>query len=528
MRAVCRSLLPLAFFVSACCWGASKAHLIVPLGDDSEELRALADKVGAEIQVITTTGDEIEFAEIAGPANTLHGRRLDGDRAEISLPFESLALVYYTEPSTDNRTPQSAPKRKKLPFLARAGEQEGNMTCSQLDTELARAEAIRWYARSGGSMPSERIHRNPAGELRRVRGRGTGVEMLALALCSIADVPLVGPCGSKMESDPKVLSLETTDDRIIGLLRLKAEKACEGHATVQSGMTDLDIWMNIDAALASPIAETAALDLLGPKPQPATRSTYEIEWIPNLGHSLDRIDSHVTPFWRGSLELSDREAVLSLHELDRGERVVAVEERSLRLPYAAITAVGYDEYRGSEPVVVFRWNDGDLGSLRLVREPSVKNAERFRQLRQLQGAVGVKAAQEMLVRSRADEPANAQATESRDSSPGAAAIDAGGHSHERRIEAVKSYDHAAVMASGRSYRGAATLTQDALVFPAEDVPYAEVASVQPSATTAILTLTSGRKIVVALFSDDGYLHSDPARIRDFREELEARIAVARK
>ena len=125
-------------------------------------------------------------------------------------------------------------------------------------------------------MPSERIHRNPAGELRRVRGRGTGVEMLALALCSIADVPLVGPCGSKMESDPKVLSLETTDDRIIGLLRLKAEKACEGHATVQSGMTDLDIWMNIRR-------------LGSVRPEAPTRDEVDLR---------NRVDSQLGPFPR--------------------------------------------------------------------------------------------------------------------------------------------------------------------------------------------------------------------------------------
>ena len=519
VRAACQCLLSLALLAATCCWGAPKTHQIVPVGDDTAELQSLAEKVGTAARVITIAGEQVDVTVMPGEPGALHGRRLDGDHGEVSLPFGTLASASYTEPSTNEPDEKTNPRAGKSPLLPEVGEAEGNMTCPQLDTELARAEAIRWYARSDGTMPSERIERDPSGEFHRLTKRGVAADVAVVVACTLAGASPIGFCQPKAEYNPAVRGLEAIDDRIVGLLLLKAQKTCDGRATVQPSMTDLDIWKNIHPALESLVGETAALDLLGPKPQPVQRSTYGIEWIPNVGHSLDRRDRAITPFWKGSMELTDREAVVNLHERDRGEDVVSVEDRSVRLPYAAITGVAYDEYRGDEPVIVVRWNSGELGSLRLADEPGVRSAQRSRELHQLRRDVQLKASTEKLVNSRP--------SESSSSSSEVAVAQAAGAPADAGSEAAKRYDYAKVFLSGRHDRGAVLLTRHQLVLATENVPYSDVASVQLSAKTVALSLTSGRKITLALFSDDAYLKLDPGLMRSFRNDLQARMTEAR-
>ena len=383
MRSICRSLFVFGLLFSACGWAKSQVHMIVP-SVDATELPGLARNAGARAEVITTTGTILYVQVTGGAPDTLHVLRALGDEGDVDLPFDSLALVYYTEPSRNPKKPQTVPSIDQFPNLPPVGKAERTMDCAQLDTQLAHASAIRWYPRSlGYGLPVLRQHAK-AGEVAAM----VGIGVLVMAAC------LAGGCanpelytGAHLDHTPAFDSaVYAADERIDGLLRLKESMHCEGRPTLDPGKSDLQLWT---AAVGDPtrdqltrrLAESAAFDLMGPSlATSSTDASYEVSWLPNVDHTLKRRERNAADSWKGSLALADHEVVITLHEHDRAGQKSS-EEIEVDVPYTAITSVEWGAGVFAEPPLVLRWSDGQFGGLQ---------ADSHATLRSLQDALFLK------------------------------------------------------------------------------------------------------------------------------------------
>ena len=152
------------------------------------------------------------------------------------------------------------------------------MSCAELDTELARAEALRWLARDHDATPF------------------TGAEKLSLhsqhAALDAAGVALVLVSGRLPRGGPDSpyhyganvwyvapeefrWGISAIDARVEGLLRLKKQNQCAGRPALHAGTTDLTLLEGFDAWKAQQSAvpdehtvlakRTQAFDDLGPK-----------------------------------------------------------------------------------------------------------------------------------------------------------------------------------------------------------------------------------------------------------------------
>jgi len=140
----------------AACSSLPSTHVVLPAPTTVPQMTRLSQQTGAIASVITVSGDETVFTLEPGMSGTLTGKRLDSTAPgqQVALPFNSLALIYYTEPVTDRIPEQSKlPVKDRYPEPRKPGPSEAALSCEALDVELARAEALRWVARENGALP---------------------------------------------------------------------------------------------------------------------------------------------------------------------------------------------------------------------------------------------------------------------------------------------------------------------------------------------------------------------------------------
>jgi hypothetical protein len=388
------SLLIVGWVGPSCCWAAPNTELVVPSVGDVTGLQALAQKVGAQADVITIAGDRVRLEVTAGGANVLHGTRLDGDAGEVVLPLDSVALAYYTEPSADGREVQAVSKKNQYPLLLNVGEVEQGLDCTQIDSELARAEAVRWYLRSEGVMSSA-----PIREQEPAQHRATPKEVTANVAAVVGCTLILAGCNAvPARKSPEVHAVESADQRIAGLLRLKVDKVCAGRPTLRPGAMDLDVWSSLGNANANSsdallVMETAALDLLSPKP--LATPTSEVVWVPGLDHPRVRRDIADLAYWTGSAQLADHGLVINLREHGRKGQL-SVNESVVHIPYTAIASAEWSSASGSEPVVILWQVDGRYDAMQVAPVEGAKRTDRLAELRLLHAAIQLKVAAERL------------------------------------------------------------------------------------------------------------------------------------
>src|SRR5262245_3023180 len=121
------------------CSSTPATHVLLPSKTSVPELQQLSHSTGAIVSVITVSGDEEFLSVEPGSDGVLAGKRLDEATADhLSLPFDSLALIYYVNPTHDKAPPRVVlPQLASFPELAAVGPGESGLSCTSLDTELS-------------------------------------------------------------------------------------------------------------------------------------------------------------------------------------------------------------------------------------------------------------------------------------------------------------------------------------------------------------------------------------------------------
>ncbi len=252
--------------------GCPTTHVLVPSRATVPEMAKLSQSKGSVADVFTIEGEQLWLTVEPGPPEMFTGTLVFSAPAQhVSLPFDSLVLIYYTKPHS-----AKLPKPERFPLLAAAGAAEQAMSCEELSVATARAEALRWFARRRGATPYT------AGEQRKLHAKHAatyvGNTLLAFVILVTASSGAGGNLLPVHESnEPLRWAVTAADERIAGLLPIRAGKNCTGRTTLQAETTDIQLWMTLDAARVpqkgAPVDEHAALtrrtevfDQLGPKP----------------------------------------------------------------------------------------------------------------------------------------------------------------------------------------------------------------------------------------------------------------------
>jgi hypothetical protein len=271
-------------------------HVVVPAKASVPQMQKLSKLDGATASVITVSGDERVLIVQPGADGVLQGKSLDAETAgrDVSLPFETLALIYYTDPSSaDVPLEHKLPLKWTYPKLGAVSGEESELSCDALDVELSRAEALRWFAREqGGALPlsAEEQHTLQA----KHAAFNTGMGALALLVLPVALPRVFGDClgnlvleGKCVDDNPDPggvwnVNQETlrwavtgADERIEGLLQFKEQKQCAGRPTLDPAANDMQLWTLESHQGGGAVAgsdefarlaeRTATFDRLGPK-----------------------------------------------------------------------------------------------------------------------------------------------------------------------------------------------------------------------------------------------------------------------
>ena len=386
------------------CASTPSTHVLLPQPHAQAALAELAHKPGAVATVITTAAEEqtLEVAEPGAPG-MLAGQRVGipeiGEPAtlpqELRLPFESLALVLYTDP-VKKPVPlkERLPQKQGFPEPAAVGAAERALPCATLDTELARAEALRWFPRAHDALPftggeQMKLHAEHFAEDVGI----TVLVVMAMAAGGGGAIPsCLGDCGGTPDTDwhasPQDYrwSVSALDARIEGLLRLKEAQRCSARATLAPAAGDLALLEALDARQAgnggagadahARLAErTALFDALGPKPVVGVLRAYPVpagevaEQLWTTIHwyaGVDALENFHTVTQQhpedATLVLTDQSLIVDLHGPESGD----ARTGRVRIPYGDIAALRMDHY-GLSQVLVLTRRDGHVDSLDLGR-----------------------------------------------------------------------------------------------------------------------------------------------------------------
>jgi hypothetical protein len=396
---------------------------------------------------------------------------------------------------------QAGSKKDQYPLLLNVGEVEQGLDCTQIDLELARAEAVRWYLRSEGVMSSA-----PIREQEPAQHQATAKEVTMNVGAVVGCTLIFAGCNSvPVRKPPEVRAMESTDQRIAGLLQLKVDKVCTGRPTLRPGATDLDVWSSLGKANAHSsdnlVMETAALDLLSPEPLATPPS--EVVWVPGLDHPRARRDSADLTYWTGSAQLADHGLVITLRERGRKGQLSA-DESVVHIPYVTIASAEWSSASGSEPVVILWQVDGRYDAMQVAPVEGAKRTDRLAELRLLHAAIQVKVAAEKLA--TVGEPPALQTT-----------YENAGVIRENSLESAVP-------------RSVVALTERAIVFsgPARiyHVPYPQLVSAElnDGGRLVILRQNVGPAIRVQLYERGGSARLDRERMEAFVADLHSRMA----
>jgi hypothetical protein len=213
---------------------------------------------------------------------------------DVSEPFENLAIVYYLEQPKKKHAPvpgyeeqRRMPNKYAYPKLPTPGALEQGLSCDALSMDLARAEAVRWFARNEGAMG----YTEQQAALRHVTNAAEYTAITALVVLVVAAGGYVPDFSPAPPPDPNRSlkaqigeenlrwAITHADARIVELLKLRRAKGCAQQPTLVDGNGDLQNLAALDGLAHDPTAlhmsadarmheKTRLLDELGPLPLP--------------------------------------------------------------------------------------------------------------------------------------------------------------------------------------------------------------------------------------------------------------------
>ena len=283
----------------AACTSIPTPKMLVASDTGKLQVQDLGKKQGAVADILTTTGEEHYFVIGPAPDGTLAGQRVDPRLAHVipdqtvSDPFDSIAIVYYVEQPKGKHAAVAGYEDRRLiphkpgyPKLAKPGSREKGLSCDALGVELARAEAVRWFARDQGAMG----YTDEQAALRHVTNAAeyTGIAALVLIAAAAGIAPRFDSApppdpnrklAAQIGEQNLRWSVTAADSRIIGLLKLRRGKGCTERPTLMPGNSDVQNLAALDrlqqqgaaghlSAEARMHEQTRLLDELGPRPLP--------------------------------------------------------------------------------------------------------------------------------------------------------------------------------------------------------------------------------------------------------------------
>jgi hypothetical protein len=233
-----------------------KTYMLVASRTTVPELEKLSRQAGTTVDVLTVKRENRHLVLADGNGTALVGRDLDAATRtealspEVHIPFNEVALVYY---STGR-----APDKNVYPSLPAVGKEDNQLSCSELDTEIARGGAIRWYARQYEVLPFTAHESAGQHEKNFLKYVGVaalvivgGGELVGHATADAADREMGRGSASSVASHSYASTeayrwaITAADRRIIGLLELKQTQSCASQPTQSGGETDLEILTHI-------------------------------------------------------------------------------------------------------------------------------------------------------------------------------------------------------------------------------------------------------------------------------------------
>jgi hypothetical protein len=302
---------------AAGCASMPTPKILVPTnGVSAEQVSSLGQASGSVVDVLSTDGEETYLLLESVTGGALTGRPIDvisrdaPEDRKITIPVNEAALVYYVKPASSAATRAAAakavptgeprpgfPVKNSYPELPSAGSSEAKLSCADLDAELSRTEAVRWFARNEGLMgytPTQVLAHHAA-----TTAIVIGVTVLVVGAAGGGGAAGFGGggfnfsgSGPTVQPDPAGSlrdqvgagqlrwAITAADVRVAGLLRIKRDKGCAGRSTLVDDASDLRLLQQFDglregAQRLSGVAllheQTRLLDMLGPRPLPEGR-----------------------------------------------------------------------------------------------------------------------------------------------------------------------------------------------------------------------------------------------------------------
>lgn len=106
--------------------------------------------------------------------------------------------------------------------------EDAALDCEQLDLAILKTDTVRWVIRDDGGTLE------------------TGKERTSRYVANVIVIPLSLPLGGGYIGDHGSAVLDAADRRILGLLRLKRDRACPPAATSEPGLTDLQMLQQLE------------------------------------------------------------------------------------------------------------------------------------------------------------------------------------------------------------------------------------------------------------------------------------------
>jgi hypothetical protein len=376
------------------CSSVPATHVLVPARETVPAMQNLSQQAGAVASVITVSGDEAVFTVAPGGPDTLAGKRLESGSygQDVAYPFDLLALIYYTDRASDKLPqPYKIPVRDRYPEPKGVGAAEEALSCSALDEELARAEALRWVPRSNGAMPYT------SAEKLKLHVKHAAIDVGVALLVLAGGVGGSGGGAQEYKAGEWAVSEEgfrwavsAIDERMAGLLTIKEHKSCAGRSSLQADTSDVQLWRSLEVGDQPPPAgppderaaltkRTAVFDLLGPKAvvqklafelpagESAEQVVSNVNWFQGF-NSLANFSSAMKgaqQYLEGTVVLTDRSLEMQVKKQVGAPRS-SVAPDVISIAYQDIASTQVQRMR-RDCVVVVTQNDGHVDSFRAVR-----------------------------------------------------------------------------------------------------------------------------------------------------------------
>ncbi|MBV8341254.1 MAG: hypothetical protein JO173_02625 [Gammaproteobacteria bacterium] len=233
-----------------------QTHMLVPSYSNVAELNALAHKSNVVADGLTVGRKECVLRLDGKGGGAFSGQDVtvnyppETSPEVFRIPFEQLALVYYVAVRAGNKgAPSYGPVKESYPSLAAVGAVERGLDCSALDVEVARAGAIRWYARQSGAMPF--TEHEALVQHGKNAAKDVGLTVIALLFAVGGGISPLHSSGATVSVEAFRWAVRAADRRELGLLQLKRARDCPARTTPGGDNTDLEILTQVEGNRAA-------------------------------------------------------------------------------------------------------------------------------------------------------------------------------------------------------------------------------------------------------------------------------------